>query len=186
MSIKKSLVTGKGIYKVTFSLPVKATEGTSSVVLLGDFNQWDPSKAYQMKAGKTEFAASIDLKPGTYEFRYLIDGNIWENDYSADNYIASPFPGINNSVLHLPAVEKKSAVKTGVVGKKAVVKANKPSAAKAVKSVTKATLVEAKPATKVVKAVAKPAVKATTVKSETKAPTSVKKNVTKTSKPIKK
>jgi hypothetical protein len=107
MSIKKSL-TAKGVYKVTFSFPA-VSDGKKNVKLLGDFNNWDSAKAHVMKSGKNEYSSTIELKPGTYEFRYLIDNMIWENDLNADNYVASPFAGINNSVLHLPAVPVKTA-----------------------------------------------------------------------------
>ena len=134
MSIKKS-VTAKGVYKVTFSFPATASEGKKSVKLLGDFNNWDSAKAHELKLGKNEYSSTIELNPGTYEFRYLIDNMIWENDFHADNYVPSPFAGINNSVLHLPSVAAKSApAKTAkpAAKKPAVAKtAAKPAAPKA-------------------------------------------------------
>ncbi|MBK6783228.1 MAG: isoamylase early set domain-containing protein [Saprospiraceae bacterium] len=135
MSIKKS-VTAKGVYKVTFSFPATASEGKKSVKLLGDFNNWDSAKAHELKLGKNEYSSTIELNPGTYEFRYLIDNMIWENDFHADNYVPSPFAGINNSVLHLPSVAAKSApAKTAkpAAKKPAVAKptATKPAAPKA-------------------------------------------------------
>ncbi|MBK8080567.1 MAG: isoamylase early set domain-containing protein [Saprospiraceae bacterium] len=146
MSIKKS-VTAKGVYKVTFSFPATASEGKKSVKLLGDFNNWDSAKAHELKLGKNEYSSTIELNPGTYEFRYLIDNMIWENDFHADNYVPSPFAGINNSVLHLPSVAAKSAP----------AKTAKPAAKKAPKTAAKpaAPKTAAKPAAP--KAAAKPA-----------------------------
>ncbi|MFN8339783.1 MAG: hypothetical protein U0T36_12270 [Saprospiraceae bacterium] len=37
----------------------------------------------------------------SYEFRYLLIG-AWDNDFSVDKYVASPYLGINNSVLMKP------------------------------------------------------------------------------------
>jgi hypothetical protein len=169
MSIKKSFLTAKGVYKVTFSLPVSAANGKNNVQLLGDFNNWDGAKGHVMKGSKTEFSTSLELAPGTYEFRYLIDNNIWENDYNADNYVPSPFAGINNSVLFLPAVEKAVTAKkaSAPAVKKAsspVVKAEKP-AAKETKKVSKPAAQVAKPAAAKTDAVKAPA-KAVSVKAD--------------------
>jgi hypothetical protein len=41
------------------------------------------------------------LKPeNEYRFRYLIDGEVWENDDSADTYVANDF-GTEDSVLEI-------------------------------------------------------------------------------------
>jgi outer membrane biosynthesis protein TonB len=169
MSIKKSYVSAKGIYKVTFSLPVAALQGNKSVALLGDFNNWEPSKGIALKSGKTEFSVSVDLAPGTYEFKYLIDNNIWENDFNADNYSPSPFAGVNNSVLVLPQVATKTTAKKEV-------------AAKVTKTKVVAEKVAAKPVAKTEKKVAKAAVapvkKATEVKVEKPAAKTEKKVAT--------
>lgn len=142
MSIKKSLVSGKNVYKVTFSHPASAVNGKKNVVVLGDFNQWDNGKGLTMKAGKTDFTASVELAAGTYEFRYLIDNTSWENDHNADSYTSSPFAGIQNSVLYLPAVEAiqgKGKISTPTTQKGIAVKKETPAKSKAVKTDTTAT-----------------------------------------------
>ena len=49
-----------------------------------------------------DFSYTIDLdRDKAYQFRYLIDGEKWMNDESADAYLPSPFPGIDNSVIAL-------------------------------------------------------------------------------------
>lgn len=184
MSIKKSFNSAKGTYKVTFTLPAEATNGSKNVVVLGDFNNWESAKALNMKAGKGDFSASVDLAPGTYEFRYLIDNLVWENDYQADNYVSSPFPGINNSVIFLPAEAKKAVVKkttpakaTKVTGTPAVKK--ETPAAKTVKATTPATKTPkvSKPVAKVTKPVVKTekaATPAVAAKKGSKAPATTK------------
>ncbi len=160
MSIKKS-VTAKGVYKVTFSFPATASEGKKSVKLLGDFNNWDSAKAHELKLGKNEYSSTIELNPGTYEFRYLIDNMIWENDFHADNYVPSPFAGINNSVLHLPSVAAKSAP-----AKTTKPAAKKPAVAKtaAKPAAPKAAAKPAAPKAVAPKAAAKPAAPKTAAK----------------------
>ena len=87
--------------KVTFELPIEATVGVKKVALVGDFNNWDES-ATMMKRNKESglFTASLSLDVGKeYQFRYLLDGERWENDWSADKYVPSSFGGIENSVV---------------------------------------------------------------------------------------
>jgi chemotaxis protein histidine kinase CheA len=137
MSIIKNYVPAKGICKVTFSYPT--TEGVQSVQVLGDFNNWDSKVAPKMKKNKTEFSTAIELAAGkTYEFKYLLNNEQWENDINADQYLSSPYAGITNSVLVIDAVaapaiakaSKAAAPKTAPV-KKETVKAVKTPAAKA-------------------------------------------------------
>lgn len=86
--------------KVTFELPAEATEGAKTVALVGDFNGWDTSATMMKKNKDGLFAASLSLDAGReYHFRYLIDGCRWENDWSADKYVQSPYGGAENSVV---------------------------------------------------------------------------------------
>ncbi len=71
----------------------------SNVHVVGEFNNWSEqdSPLKQLKNGS--FSATIDLEQGReYQFRYLIDGNVWENDDEADKYVTSPM-GSENSVV---------------------------------------------------------------------------------------
>ncbi len=48
---------------------------------------------------KGGFTVTLELQPGKeYKFRYLIDGNRWENDWGADRYERNPY-GEDNSVV---------------------------------------------------------------------------------------
>ena len=83
--------------RVTFSLP--ADVGAESVVLCGDFNQWDQGKHPLKRRKDGSFSITISLKPGIeYRFRYLVDGERWENDWEADKYLPNEF-GSEDSVL---------------------------------------------------------------------------------------
>jgi 1,4-alpha-glucan branching enzyme len=106
--LKKTYSKTKPVCKVTFSLPLEAAEGAEKVFLLGDFNAWDVQNGIEMKRGKANFEAGLELEVGkSYEFRYLIDGKQWENDWDADAYAPSPFAGITNSVLVLTSEANK-------------------------------------------------------------------------------
>lgn len=127
--LKKQYLKTKPVCKVTFSLPADAVGETSDVRLLGDFNDWSWEESIEMKASKAEFAATVELETGrAYEFRYLVGGSTWMNDHSADAYVPSPFPGIDNSVVSLeatpaPTPTKKVATKKAPAKKAAAKKA---------------------------------------------------------------
>lgn len=192
MSIIKNYVPAKGVCKVTFSYP--AAEGVKSVQVLGDFNNWDSKVGPKMKKSKDGFTAALELAAGnTYEFRYLLNGEKWDNDFHADKYVSSPYAGINNSVIVLDAVAaapkaKATASKAAPVKKETVkVTPAKPATAKAApvkKDVVKAAKPVAEKA-KEVKVVAPKAVKAPVAKVEkaSTAKPAVKKEVVAKAKP---
>jgi len=123
--IKKNFLKTSTLCKVTFTLPKSAVEGAGEVRVLGDFNEWEWEKGIPMKEGDETYFAEIGLETGNrYEFRYRTDNFQWENDWAADKYIASPFFGVTNSVIELPANFK--IVETPIKpGKKAPAKAKK-------------------------------------------------------------
>lgn len=70
------------------------------VYLVGDFNNWDGGihKMRKMKGGV--YKKSIKLKPGRYEYRFVVDGDWW-TDPTNENRCSSPY-GTDNSVLYIP------------------------------------------------------------------------------------
>ena len=81
----------KGTTKVTFSLPkdVPADE----IVVCGDFNDWSPTATPMKKFKDGHFAVSVNLADGEYRYRFLLDGEDWENDWDAEGYAPNPFGG---------------------------------------------------------------------------------------------
>lgn len=99
MSIQKQFFKSKQACKVTFSLPKEAVNGAQEVKVLGDFNNWDQEKGLPLKEKKGALSASVELETGKeYQFRYLIDGEKWENDAEADKYLPTQY-GVENSVV---------------------------------------------------------------------------------------
>ena len=96
--IKKQFLKSKPVCKATFTFPVEAAPEAKSVEVLGDFNNWkDGVKMKKQKNGI--FKAVVELETGKeYQFRYLIDGETWENDWEADKYVTTPY-GTENSVV---------------------------------------------------------------------------------------
>jgi len=87
--------------KVTFRLPKEAAPEAQQITIVGDFNSWDTTKTPMSRDAHHDFTATIDLKAKReYRFRYLIDGQRWENDWEADKYIPNDF-GSDDSVLIL-------------------------------------------------------------------------------------
>ena len=81
----------KGTTKVTFSLPkdVQADE----IAVCGDFNDWDPAIHPMKKYKDGHFAVTVNLPDGEYRYRFLVDGEKWENDWDAEGYAPNPFGG---------------------------------------------------------------------------------------------
>jgi 1,4-alpha-glucan branching enzyme len=75
--------------KFEFSAP-EAKE----VSLVGSFNQWKPNTNPMKKDKKGMWKATLSLETGTYEYRFIADGN-WKNDPSCTSFIANEFGGEN-------------------------------------------------------------------------------------------
>lgn len=101
MSVKKQFLKTKPTCKVTFSLEQDFVESANTINLVGDFNNWCPTTTPLKKNKNGIFTTTVELNPGrNYQFRYLIDGNRWENETEADRYELNPF-GVHNSVVEL-------------------------------------------------------------------------------------
>lgn len=73
-------------------------DGAERADLLGDFNDWTPQP---MERRDGTFVTTVELSPGrTYRFRYLLDGERWENDWAADAYVPNEYGG-DDSLIDL-------------------------------------------------------------------------------------
>jgi 1,4-alpha-glucan branching enzyme len=103
--LRKRYIKSRKVAKVTFELPKSEWPEevqVNSIHLVGDFNDWDPS-ATPMKRGKGgAYRAIVELEPGKgYQFRYLVNGEHWCNDWHADAYVPSG-AGPDNCVVYAP------------------------------------------------------------------------------------
>ena len=100
MSLKKSFSKDKTTCTVTFTVSAEAAQGATTVNIAGDFNSWSSTDT-PLKQGKDgSFSVKIPLEVGKeYQFRYLLDGYKWENDWEADKYIPAPYSNADNSVV---------------------------------------------------------------------------------------
>ena len=100
VGIKKEYVMSRKTCKVTFRLPKIAATDAKSVCIVGDFNNWNLYANPMKKLKNGNYTVTLELKPGReYQFRYLIDESKWENDWSADKYVKSPYGDSDNSVV---------------------------------------------------------------------------------------
>ena len=81
--------------RVTFTF---REEAGKTVCLAGSFNGWDPA-AKKMKDAKKNgvYAATIKLAPGTYEYKFVVDG-VWQADPECADFVQNDC-GTLNSVL---------------------------------------------------------------------------------------
>ncbi len=102
VGIKKGYPKSTNVCEVTFTLPKIAAPDAKSVFIVGDFNDWNIHANRMQKQKNGGYTTKLKLQPGKeYQFRYLIDGSRWENDWNADKYVKSPFGGSDNSVIVL-------------------------------------------------------------------------------------
>lgn len=104
--LKKQFVKSREVTKVTFELARKEIPNdisADSVHLVGEFNDWDQSETpMTYSKNKKAFWVAVDLEPGRrYQFRYLVNGGYWCNDWEADEYVPGAF-GQDNSVVETP------------------------------------------------------------------------------------
>ncbi len=99
--LKKQYLKSKDICKVTFYTP--AAIEAETVYLVGDFNDWDEEATPMDRLKDGRFKVTLDLeKDKSYQFRYLVNGAEWHNDWEADKYVPNPFSGDNSVVVTEP------------------------------------------------------------------------------------
>lgn len=69
------------------------------VSVAGSFNNWDVKKHSAKKDTKGNWSAKLVLKPGKYEYKFLVDGS-WVNDPKSGDQVYNSF-GTQNSVVEV-------------------------------------------------------------------------------------
>ena len=97
--LKKHAYKGGDRVRVWFYLPAGVNAETAHLV--GDFNDWDKTADPMKKKKDGTFYTALTLDSGQeYQFRYLLDGERWENDWEADDYVPGDM-GDENSVVRV-------------------------------------------------------------------------------------
>jgi 1,4-alpha-glucan branching enzyme len=99
MSIKKQFLKSKPVCKVSFRISEEEANGAKKIQVLGDFNNWNKKATPMKKLKSGDFTQTIELETGKeYQFRYLLDGELWINDSEADGKVANEFNSENDVV----------------------------------------------------------------------------------------
>jgi 1,4-alpha-glucan branching enzyme len=76
-------------------------DSAKSVTLAGDFNEWDATRDHFVKQSNGLWRAEIELpSPGSYQYKFVIDGGVWIDDPSNGMKVADNYNGFN-SPLHI-------------------------------------------------------------------------------------
>jgi hypothetical protein len=91
----------KGKARVTFTVDPRA--GAQAAAVCGEWNGWSAGADVMRRDAAGGFSLTVELDAGrVYRFRYLLDGQRWDNDWAADAYVANDFGG-DDSVVDLTA-----------------------------------------------------------------------------------
>ncbi|MGY3572680.1 isoamylase early set domain-containing protein [Vibrio sp. SCSIO 43135] len=87
--INKRFFKTKDEVEVTFELD--ASHADSSVALVADFLDWQPTEMKKVAKSKSFKFKTRLPKDAQFEFRYLVDNQKWVNDPNADQYIPNGY-----------------------------------------------------------------------------------------------
>ena len=78
---------------VTFKIHAEAG---SKVFVAGDFNKWDPAATKLTENNGTgDFSVAVSLLPGSYEYKFVIDGT-WSADPANSDWVKNSIGTLNS------------------------------------------------------------------------------------------
>lgn len=83
--------------RVPFAFLELTASAARSVCIVGTFNDWRPEVSPMIHLGEGYWVKELSLPPGRYEYRLVVDGE-WIPDPLAEEFVGSPFGGINSVV----------------------------------------------------------------------------------------
>jgi 1,4-alpha-glucan branching enzyme len=84
--------------EVTFTLPAEVE--ADRVALCGEFNDWATDEILLERDGDGTWRTTVALEPGrSYRYRYLLDGERWENAWQADRYEPNAYGSVDSVVI---------------------------------------------------------------------------------------
>lgn len=99
MSLEKKYLKSKPVCKVKFVAPEPLVKEAKKIFLAGEFNDWQYEDTLLRKQKNGTYSTTLDLDTGgEYQYRFVLDGERWENDYDADKYVPNEI-GVENSVV---------------------------------------------------------------------------------------
>jgi hypothetical protein len=86
--------------EVQFSLKINDNKA-HTVAIAGDFNGWNPqANVLEDPEGDGIWTGTLNLKPGRYEYMFVLDGEKWFPDPNALRYVKDGF-GNRNAILEI-------------------------------------------------------------------------------------
>lgn len=98
-SKKKSKTISKQIIKRRRAIFSFKTTAAEEVILMGNFNNWNPKKHPMKNDGSGTWNKTVVLSPGKYEYKFMVDGE-WKKDPRNDQTCSNCF-GTQNSIIDL-------------------------------------------------------------------------------------
>jgi len=95
---KTAKTTRTSKVSVLLQLTNEEAQNANQVAVAGEFNNWD-KEANKMTKTIGGFETTIELKKGTYQFKYVLDGEKWINDPTRK--VVDDGAGNQNSVIEL-------------------------------------------------------------------------------------
>jgi 1,4-alpha-glucan branching enzyme len=89
--------TTSGESTITVRINFHAPEA-KKVAIAGDFNKWKVDENILKRQDNGIWTIEIPLKPGAYNYMFVVDGKVWMTDPNAELYQDDGF-GFKNSVL---------------------------------------------------------------------------------------
>lgn len=83
----------KGRKKGTLRFAVQCANGTQRAELAGDFNNWQPRPMRKNRKG--QFVAVVPVQPGSYEYKFLLDGE-WKPDPDNSTSLMNEYGTMNS------------------------------------------------------------------------------------------
>ena len=78
--------------KITFSFD---SSDAKEVILMGDFNNWNPKKHPMKQESNGRWTKSVIIPPGEYQYKFLVDGQ-WKEDPQNEQTCLNCFGTYNN------------------------------------------------------------------------------------------
>ena len=102
MTISKRYYKTKPSCTVTFRLPKDDAGLAEKASVVGEFNEWHTAATPMQRLKDGSFKATVDLEPGRdYQFRYLLDDQLWVNEAEAEAFVPTQFYDAENSVVRV-------------------------------------------------------------------------------------
>ena len=80
--------------RFTFQAPANARR----VALVGEFNSWNRAQAALQRSVAGGWETTLELAPGRYQYRFLVNDDQWFNDPKVAASAPNPY-GTTNSVI---------------------------------------------------------------------------------------